>query len=117
MIQTVLVQVPVALRVLTRCKEVDAIQFCFCDNRTFINDNPVDIVTSWSKSLCEVMSCIESCNIPYLNELHTVKRRYTSFNRCSLILYLDNTFEFFGTFQRVHRFARKVYDQVRWSVL
>src|SRR5690606_235748 len=63
------------------------------------------------------MRCVESRNSPYLNEFHTVKRRYTSFNRCSLILYLNNTLEFFGTLQCVHRFARNVCNQVGWSVL
>src|SRR5690606_17642044 len=72
MIQTVLVQIPVTLCVLTRGKEVYAVEFCFCDYCTFINNNPVEFVANRSKSFSEVMLCVEPCNIPYLDEFNTV---------------------------------------------
>src|SRR5690606_32776360 len=98
MIQTVLIQIAVSFRVLPRCEHVNAVQFCFGNDSTLVDDEPVDRIASRNKATGKVMLRVETVHVPNLDQLHAINGSDTCLNSSALVLDVDVSGEFLGTF-------------------
>src|SRR5690554_2579201 len=117
MIHAVLIQITVTLSMLPRSEQIDRINFGDGHNRTFVNDDPVNVLSGRLEPAGEIMLGVEPRHIPDLHQADAVQAGYSGLNGRTLILDVNDPLKLIGALQGVHSFTGDVGNQVGRSVL
>src|SRR5690554_5862746 len=99
MVHAVLVQVPIALGMLPRSEHVDAVDLGHGHNRTFVNDDPVNVLSGRLEPAGEIMLGVEPRHIPNLHQADAVQAGYPGFDGRTLILDVNDPLKLIGALQ------------------
>src|SRR5690606_40984116 len=96
MVHAVLVQVPVALGMLPRSEQINRIDFGDGHNRTFVNDDPVNVLSGRLEPAGEIMRGVKAGHIPNLHQADAVQAGYSGLNGRALILDVNDPLKLVG---------------------
>src|SRR5690554_6588047 len=102
MIHAVLIQITVTWGMLPRSEKIDRINFGDGHNRTFVNDDPVNVLSGRLAPAGEVMLGVEPRHIPELRQADAVEAGYSRLNGRTLILNVKDPLNLIGAPQGVH---------------
>src|SRR5690554_5098362 len=96
MVHAVLIQVSVALGMLSRREHVDRINLRHGHDRAAVHDHPVDVLAFRHETFSKVMLSVEPRRIPNLHQADAVQAGYPGFDGRTLILDVNDSLEFAG---------------------